>query len=104
MDLFFGIFTYFFATILAPQGRGDNCIPKQNYRFMFWYSKKVLSKILQYVPFLVLKTIKTDIYGRYLADVFLAEKLPNDKSKLTIELDVQNIADRIVLFKPTLIG
>ncbi|MBM3579749.1 MAG: DUF1016 family protein, partial [Alphaproteobacteria bacterium] len=32
---------------------------------------KALQEILQNVPFLVVKTNKTDIYGRYVADVFL---------------------------------
>ena len=36
-------------------------------------SKKVLEKILKDVPFLIVKTNKTDIYGRYIADVFLAK-------------------------------
>ncbi len=33
-----------------------------------------LKKILESVPFLIVKTNKTDIYGRYVADVFLAKK------------------------------
>lgn len=35
-------------------------------------SAKELEKILKTAPFLILKSIKTDIYGRYVADVFLA--------------------------------
>lgn len=35
-------------------------------------SKKILEKILKYVPFLIVKSIKTDIYRRYVADIFLA--------------------------------
>ena len=37
MDSCFGIFAYSFATLVAPHGRGDPHIPKQDYRFMFWY-------------------------------------------------------------------
>ncbi|MBP7709808.1 MAG: hypothetical protein KA100_01910 [Rickettsiales bacterium] len=37
-------------------------------------SAKVLSEILKDVPFLVVKTFRTDIYGRYVADVFLGEE------------------------------
>ncbi len=37
-------------------------------------SSDELKKILAEVPFLIVKTNKTDIYGRYVADVFLAGK------------------------------
>lgn len=37
-------------------------------------SAQVIQKILKDVPFFVIKSIKTDIYGRYVADVFLAKK------------------------------
>jgi hypothetical protein len=33
------------------------------------------------VPFLIIKTNKTDIYGRYIADVFLAEKSETNPQK-----------------------
>jgi endonuclease YncB( thermonuclease family) len=77
LDLGFGIFHHEIlrlAKINAPEidsEAGKN-------------GKKVLSKILQDVPFLVVKTIKTDIYGRYVADVFLAEK---------VDLDAQEVAN-----------
>jgi hypothetical protein len=48
-------------------------------------STAVLKKILKNVPFLVIKTNKVDIYGRYVADVFLAEA--GDLQ------DVQKVAD-----------
>jgi len=48
-------------------------------------SSKALSKILKDVPFLVIKTMKNDIYGRYVADVFL----PDENSKD----DAQKVAD-----------
>ena len=35
-------------------------------------SSDALKQILKDVPFLIIKTIKVDIYGRYVADVFLA--------------------------------
>lgn len=37
-------------------------------------STKELKKILQDVPFLIIRTNKTDIYGRYVADVFFDKK------------------------------
>ena len=48
-------------------------------------SAKILQKILKDAPFLIVKTNKTDIYGRYVADVFLPQK----KS----EKDLQKVAD-----------
>ncbi len=45
---------------------------------------KALQEILKDAPFLVIKTNKTDIYGRYIADVFFGEKS---------ETDVQKVAD-----------
>ncbi|OFW80935.1 MAG: hypothetical protein A2887_03985 [Alphaproteobacteria bacterium RIFCSPLOWO2_01_FULL_40_26] len=48
-------------------------------------SARVLTNILKNIPFLILKTIKIDIYGRYVADVFFDEK----KS----EVDPQKVAD-----------
>ena len=46
---------------------------------------RVLAEILKDVPFLIIKTNKTDIYGRYVADVFFDE---NKKEK-----DPQKVAD-----------
>ena len=46
-------------------------------------STKSLNKILKDVPFLIIKTIKVDIYGRYVADVFLA----------SLDADPQQVAD-----------
>ncbi len=37
-------------------------------------SSRVLKEILKKIPFLIVKTTGKDIYGRYVADVFLAEK------------------------------
>ena len=48
-------------------------------------SKKVLEKILKDVPFLIVKTNKTDIYGRYIADVFLAKSKKDDPQKIADE-------------------
>ena len=48
-------------------------------------SAAALEKILKDVPFLILKTNQTDIYGRYIADVFF------DESKK--EKDPQKVAD-----------
>jgi endonuclease YncB( thermonuclease family) len=42
---------------------------------------KALEDILKDVPFLIIKTNKTDIYGRYIADVFLAEKSETNPQK-----------------------
>ena len=47
-------------------------------------SAEVLQNILKDVPILVIKTNKTDIYGRYIADVFFSE---------SGETDLQKIAD-----------
>ena len=43
---------------------------------------KALQEILKDVPFLILKTNKTDIYGRYIADVFFGEKNETDPQKV----------------------
>lgn len=40
-------------------------------------AKKELQKILEKTPYLIIKTTATDIYGRYISDIFLA-KNPND--------------------------
>ena len=53
-------------------------------------SKKVLEKILQDVPFLIVKTNKTDIYGRYIADVFLAKGTKDDPKKIASEGEYLN--------------
>ncbi len=37
-------------------------------------SAKALEKILKDVPFLIVKTTATDVYGRYVCDVYLGEK------------------------------
>ena len=47
-------------------------------------SKRKLEEILKNVEFLVIKTNKTDIYGRYIGDVFFSQ---------TGEKDAQKIAD-----------
>lgn len=47
-------------------------------------SSDALKEILKDVPFLVLRTNKTDIYGRYVADVFFDEK--------KLEQDVDKVA------------
>jgi endonuclease YncB( thermonuclease family) len=41
-----------------------------------------LQEILKDVPFLILKTNKTDIYGRYIADVFFGESSQKDPQKV----------------------
>jgi endonuclease YncB( thermonuclease family) len=52
-------------------------------------SKNFLAKTLQNAEFLIVKTTKTDTYGRYVADVFLAPK-----SGATFdELEPQKVAD-----------
>jgi endonuclease YncB( thermonuclease family) len=45
-------------------------------------SKKTLEKILKDVPFLIIKTTRVDIYGRYVADVFLAGEGDSDLQKV----------------------
>jgi hypothetical protein len=44
-------------------------------------SAQALQNILKDVPFLIIKTNKSDIYGRYIADVFLAEKFETNPQK-----------------------
>ncbi|MBU6141164.1 MAG: hypothetical protein KGP29_06395 [Proteobacteria bacterium] len=53
-----------------------------------------LKKILESAPFFVLKSIKTDIYNRYVADIFLPEKG---------ETDLQKIADKGVYLNQLLL-
>lgn len=49
-------------------------------------SATALKRILKKVPFLVIKTTSTDVYGRYVADVFLAHKSQeNDPQKVADE-------------------
>ena len=48
-------------------------------------SSDALTKILAEVPFLIVKTNKTDIYGRYVADVFLAGKNATDAGKVAAD-------------------
>jgi endonuclease YncB( thermonuclease family) len=57
-------------------------------------SFEALKKILKDAPFLVVKTNKTDIYGRYVADIFLGEKG---------EMDAQKIADEGVYLSQLLL-
>ncbi len=47
-------------------------------------SARALTQILDKIPFLVVKTVKVDIYGRYVADVFFSDKN---------EIDAQKVAD-----------
>jgi hypothetical protein len=51
-------------------------------------SKKTLERILKNVPFLIVKTTRTDIYGRYVADIFLAGNGEMEKNP-----DLQKVAD-----------
>jgi endonuclease YncB( thermonuclease family) len=49
-------------------------------------SSRALSRILKNIPFFVIKTMKNDIYGRYVADVFLPdESLEDDVNKVAEE-------------------
>ena len=57
-------------------------------------SAKTLKKILKDAPFLIVKTNKTDIYGRYIADVFFSDKN---------ETDVQKVADEGVYLNQALL-
>lgn len=41
-----------------------------------------LKKILKDAPFLIVKTKKTDIYGRYIADIFFGEKSQTNPQKV----------------------
>ena len=45
-------------------------------------SARVLNNILKNVPFVILKTMKIDIYGRYVADVFLSDDEKSDPQKI----------------------
>ena len=45
----------------------------------------VLKDILKDVEFLIIKTNKTDIYGRYIADVFFSENGEIDEQKVADE-------------------
>ena len=46
---------------------------------------RALQKILKEVPFVIIKTNKTDIYGRYVADVFFSESGETDPQKVADE-------------------
>lgn len=87
LDLGFGIFHHEIlrlAKINAPEmasEEGKKCA-------------QVLTEILKDVPFLIIRTIKTDIYGRYIADVFLPQFSESKKTKLTVEPNVQRVADK----------
>ena len=48
-------------------------------------SAATLNKVLKNIEFLVIKTSKTDIYGRYVADVFFAEENSQDLQKIADE-------------------
>ncbi len=56
-------------------------------------SFSALQKILKNVPFVIIKTNKTDIYGRYVADVFFSET----------ETDPQKVADEGVYLNQLLL-
>ena len=60
-------------------------------------SSKFLTNLLKNVPFVVIKTIKIDIYGRYVADVFLPKNntKPQAKSvkKPATGIDPQQVAN-----------
>ncbi len=45
-------------------------------------SAEALRKILKDVPFLIIKTNKTDIYGRYIADVFFSDSGESNAQKV----------------------
>lgn len=48
-------------------------------------STQFLKNILEKAPFLIIKTNKTDIYGRYIADVFIGKENQNDPQKVADE-------------------
>ena len=49
-------------------------------------SANALARILKNIPFLIVKTTRTDVYGRYVADVFLGNsELKNDPQKVADE-------------------
>ena len=48
-------------------------------------STKALEKVLKNVKFLIIKTNKIDIYGRYIADVFFSENDEEDAQKVADE-------------------
>ncbi|MBU6139955.1 MAG: hypothetical protein KGP29_00150 [Proteobacteria bacterium] len=86
LDLGFGIFHHEIlrlAKINAPEIKTNE--GKKSF--------VILKKILKDVPFLIVKSIKTDIYGRYVADVFLAKKEQKKTLLLTAENELQNVAE-----------
>lgn len=56
-------------------------------------STQALKKILEGVPFLIIKTNGIDMYGRYIADVFLGLTQDETKDGNSKEEDAQKIAD-----------
>lgn len=48
-------------------------------------SAKGLEKILSKIPFLVIKTMRVDMYSRYVADVFFSDKNESDAQKVADE-------------------
>ncbi len=48
-------------------------------------SARALARILNKISFLIIKTIKTDIYGRYVADVFFSDKNETNSQKVADE-------------------
>ncbi len=59
-------------------------------------SSRRLSKILKNAPFLIVKSFSTDVYGRYVADIFLA-------GKSGVNSDPQKVADEGVYLNQLLI-
>ncbi len=89
LDLGFGIFHHEIlrlAKIAAPEMSTES--GKK--------SAQALEKILKDVPFLVIKSNKTDVYGRYVADVFLAPLKPKN-------LEAQVVADEGVYLNQLLL-
>lgn len=75
LDLGFGIFHHEIlrlAKINAPERKTSEGK----------VSSDALKNILKDVPFLVIKSLKTDIYGRYVADVFLADGSEENPQKV----------------------
>ncbi len=77
-------------------------------------SSKMLSKILNGLPFLIVKTIKIDIYGRYVADVFLppfdsaqgavdSNPLP-ERSRRVVHSTPQQVADNGIYLNQLLLN
>ncbi len=78
LDLGFGIFhkeILRLAQINAPEL--ETAAGKKSF--------SILKKLLKDVEFLIIKTNKTDIYGRYIADIFLPENQESDPQKVASE-------------------